>query len=125
MDPESFAAPVGKGRGRGRRVQKVGTEEEQARVAAAAPYIEFLGSELSNSPAEASGEGEAADESKSTGNSSGGKGVLVDRRVRRGRGRGCPIQPSCSSSDLSTKSYDLSLDEKLDHMSVTVQMKVV
>ena len=32
MDPESFAAPVGEGRGRGRRVLKVVTEEEQARV---------------------------------------------------------------------------------------------
>ena len=62
----------GIGRGRGRR-PVTGTEEEQAALVADSNNVILSDSDLSFESSEASGDGEAADESKSTSNSSGGK----------------------------------------------------
>ena len=117
-----------------------GTEEEQAALVAASNNVILSDSDLSFE-SEASGDGEAADESKSTSNSSGGKVTLIQTlflqmcgdllqgvkseaapRKAKGRGRGRPLlqPPSHSSSSLS--SSDLSLEDDLEKMSVTVQL---
>ena len=116
----------GLGRGRGRR-PVTGTEEEQAALVADSNNVILSDSDLSFSSGSDSDGGEAADESKSTSNSSGGKGVKSEVRAAvrkpKGRGRGRPLMqpPSYSSSSLS--SSDLSLEEDLEKMSVTVQLE--
>ena len=112
----------GLGRGRGRR-PVTGTEEEQAALVADSNNVILSDSDLSFCSDDSGDGGEAADESKSTSTSSGGKGVKSEVAPRRakGRGRGRPLMlpPSHSSTSLSS---DLSLEDDLEKMSVTVQL---
>ena len=113
----------GLGRGRGRR-PVTGTEEEQAALVAASNSVILSDSDLSFCSDDSSEDGGGvADESKSTSTSSGGKGVKSEVAPRRakGRGRGRPLMlpPSHSSTSLSS---DLSLEDDLEKMSVTIQL---
>ena len=102
-----------------------GTEEEQAALVAASNNVILSDSDsdLSFCSDDSGDGGEVADESKSTSTSSGVKGVKseVTPRKAKGRGRGRPLMlpPSHSSTSLSS---DLSLEDDLEKMSVTVQL---
>ena len=99
-----------------------GTEEEQAALVAASNNVILSDSDsdLSFCSDDSGDGGEVADESKSTSTSSGGKGVKSEVTPRKAKGRGpLMLPPSHSSTSLSS---DLSLEDDLEKMSVTVQL---